>query len=113
MPADNRLAVLLDGEFVKKTLGKRLKRFPTHADVMSGVKRILAEPSLAECSLYRVFYYTAEPLTGIAIHPLDGTRIDFARTPVFSWNRQLIAKVENEPDVADLRPPLTRCPRRA
>lgn len=96
----DRVAVLLDGEFVKKTLSKRLQRFPVHTDVMGEVRRILTEPSLMPLSLYRVFYYTAEPLAGKAIHPLDGTKIDFGATTVFSQNKQLIDKIENEPDVA-------------
>lgn len=96
----DRLAILLDGEFIKKTLRLRLKRFPDHTDIMSEVNRILAHQDLKEYALYRVFYYTAEPLAGIATHPLDGRTIEFAHTPVFSRNRHLIGKLENEPDLA-------------
>ncbi len=71
MPVSDRVAILLDGEFVKKALGGRLKRFPGHADVMAEVTRVLASPCLAAYSLYRVFYYTAEPLCRTAAHPLD------------------------------------------
>ena len=53
MPVSDRVAILLDGEFVKKALG--------------------------------VFYYTAELLCRTAIHPLDATVIDFAKTSVFLW----------------------------
>lgn len=100
MSASERVAVLLDGEYVKKILGRKLKRFPSAADMMSEVQRVLADPSLALLLLYRVFYYTAEPLSGSTAHPLDGSRIDFARTKIFWQNRQLIDRIENEPDVA-------------
>jgi len=95
-----RHAILLDGEYATKTLGKRLKRFPVCADVMAEVRRILDDPALAGMSLYRIFYYTAEPLAGTATHPLDGARINFSGTVVFSRNRQLIDQLENAPDVA-------------
>lgn len=98
--ASCRVAVLLDGKFVKKVLALRLKRFPTHTDVMAEVARMLATTHLAGHSLYRVFYYTAEPLTGTARHPLDGSAIDFAATPVFSANARLIDRLDHEPDVA-------------
>lgn len=80
----DRVAVLLDGEFVKKALGVRLKRFPGHADVMAEVARVLASPCLAEYSLYRIFYYMAEPLSGTAVRPLDATVID-TRASSIRW----------------------------
>jgi uncharacterized LabA/DUF88 family protein len=100
VPVSDRVAILLDGEFVKKALGARLKRFPGHADVMAEVARVLASPCLAAYSLYRVFYYTAEPLCRTAVHPLDATVIDFAKTSVFRLNTRLIDAMEHEPDVA-------------
>lgn len=67
---------------------------------MAEVQRMLADPSLKDLRLYRIFYHTAEPLTGTTAHPLDGTKIDFAATSVYSQNTQLIDKLELEPDVA-------------
>ena len=96
----DRVAILLDGEYVKKSLAQRSRRFPTHTEVMAEVGRMLEHPALAGLSLYRIFYYTAEPLTGTAVHPLDGSTTDFSRTPAFIRNRRLIDRIENEPDVA-------------
>lgn len=96
----DRVAVLLDGEFVKKILRRRSSRFPTSADIMTEVQRIIASPSLHGLTLYRIFYYTAEPLGGTATHPLDRKVIDFAKSTVYSENKRLIDKIENEPDVA-------------
>lgn len=100
MSIPDRVAVILDGEYVKKVLGRRLGRFPTHLDVMAEVTRMLSDRSLRGLQLYRIFYHTAEPLAGTTTHPLDGSAIDFAATPVFSQNTQLIDKLELEPDVA-------------
>ncbi|UCG88396.1 MAG: NYN domain-containing protein [Gemmatimonadota bacterium] len=96
----DRVAILLDGEYVKRVLRQRLTRFPSQADVIGEVRRIQRNSALDAFSLYRVFYYTAEPLSGTAIHPLTGNRIDFGNTTVFSRNTQLIDLIENEPDVA-------------
>jgi hypothetical protein len=84
----DRAAILLDGEYVKKTLGRRLGRFPTHADIMSEVDRILAHPDVGGLSLNRIFYYTADPVTGTARHPLDGSILDFGGTAAFARNRR-------------------------
>lgn len=95
-----RVAVLLDGEFVKKVLGQRLGRFPDPADIMGEVTRILKTPSLSGHQHYRTFYYTADPLTGHAKHPLSGKKIEFGATPSFARNSRLIDRIENAPDVA-------------
>ena len=97
---ERRLAILLDGEYVKKVLGHRLKHFPTSDDVMGQVRRILQSPAVGVSHLYRVFYYTADPLSGTAMHPLDGSSVNFANTRVFSNNPQLIDRIENQPDMA-------------
>lgn len=99
-PPMDRVAVLLDGEFVKKVLQRKLKRNPDHVDVMGEVKRILSREDIAALSLYRIFYYTAEPLTGTTKNPLDGSLTNFSEGPVYARNRQLIDKLDNEPDVA-------------
>lgn len=77
MADSDRVAILLDGEYVKKVLGKTLKRFPTPDDIMVEVNRILQDHNLDGAKLYRIFYYTADPLSGIANHPLDGSSINF------------------------------------
>ena len=92
--------MLLDGEFVRKVLNASLGRFPTPTDVMGEVRRMLTTPGLAELSLYRIFYYTADPLAGVTSNPLDGTRINFAATAVYSKNRDFIDQIEAEPDVS-------------
>jgi uncharacterized LabA/DUF88 family protein len=96
----NRYAILLDGEYVKKMLGKRHRHFPDAGQVMAEVARIKGTPELAPLQLYRIFYHTAEPLTGTATHPLDRSLIDFGSTPAFRQNTQLIDRLENQPDVA-------------
>lgn len=101
MSFPDRVAILLDGEYVRKVLSRRIEPAAlSHVHVMAEIQRILAEPSLAKHALYRVLYYTAEPLVGTTVHPVDGSKVDFSRTPVFSSNRHLIDTLEQQPDVA-------------
>ena len=100
MSWSDRVAILLDGEYVKKVLQKKTGRFPQCADVMAEVDRILQHDAVKDFGLYRVFYYTADPLTGTVTHPLSGDPIDFGATATYSKNTQLISKVENQPNVA-------------
>lgn len=100
MSLTDRYAILLDGEYVKKTLGKRHKHFPEVEQVVAEVARIKSTPELASLQLYRVFYHTADPLTGTTANPLDKSPIDFGATPAFRQNKQLIDRLENQPDMA-------------
>lgn len=95
-----RVAVLLDGEFVKKVLKQRLNRFPDVRDVMTEIARILKAPEVHEYALYRIFYYTADPLRGSFRHPLSGEQVDFGASRVFRENTSLIGRIENMPDMA-------------
>jgi len=99
MSFTDRYAILLDGEYVKKTLGKRHKRPIDFGLVMAEVARIKLTPALAALQLYRVFYHTADPLTGVATHPLSKVESDFGATNVFRQNKQLIDRLENQPDM--------------
>src|ERR1043166_9696127 len=100
MSLTDRYAILLDGEYVKKMLGKRLRHFPDFADVMAEVERIKRTPDFSQFQLYRVFYHTADPLTGTTAHPLTKSVIDFASTTAYRQNTQLIDRLENQPDMA-------------
>jgi uncharacterized LabA/DUF88 family protein len=95
-----RLAVLVDGEYAKKVLQRLLRRFPTHEDVMVEVHRMLGHPDLTPFELYRILYYTAEPLAGVTSNPLSGVQVVFDRTATYSRNKRLIDSIENQADVA-------------
>ena len=71
----DRLAILLDGEFVRRVLRQRLHAFPPVARILVEAQRVAATPELARLELYRIFYYTAEPLGGEATHPLTKATI--------------------------------------
>ena len=101
MSFPNRYAVLLDGEWLKKTLQGRNKGvFPQHSDILDEIDKLRAHNDLKDVDIYRIFYYTADPLTSKATNPISGEETNFASTPQHAKNLRLINKLENEPDFA-------------
>lgn len=103
----DRFAILLDGEFVRKRLQHILRRFPTCRDVVGVTRRIKATASLENASLYRTFYYSADPLDSRTTHPLDRTAIDFRRSRGYAASARLISELDAESDFAVRRGVLT------
>lgn len=101
---NDRLAILIDGEFMKIRLVNRLKRFPKAEDVIDELNRIHREvgacPPRDPPQLYRAFFYTAEPFAGERTNPLDGNVVKFADTKPYRENRRLIADLERQSHVA-------------
>lgn len=100
MSFPDRYSVLLDGEWVKKSLQQRLKSFPKPSDITSIVDELKKHDELSELSLYRVFYYTADPLTGTYENPISKSKGNFGSTPQHTQNRSLIENLELQPDFA-------------
>lgn len=95
-----RVAVLLDGGFVKKKLIEKTRKFPTTAEVVQVVTDVMAKPRLKGAELFRVFYYDAPPLEGTSANPIDKSVVNFSGSPQAKQNRALIDSLELEPDFA-------------
>lgn len=93
-------AVLIDGGFIKKRLGRQLKRFPLPADIDSEVARIKSNPRLKNLDLLRVYYYDAPPATGLIKNPLDGSVLNLANHKSHAQNVSLQQALEMLPDFA-------------
>lgn len=96
----DKVALMLDGGFVKKKLQARNRRFPVVKDIVGLCTTILTHDRLKEHRLLRVYYYDCPPFEGKAVHPLTGKTTDFSKTPQASKNKALIDKLELEPDFA-------------
>ena len=57
-----KVAILLDGGFVKKKLYKRNGHFATVQDITSVCDDIMADGYLTTRELFRIYYYDAPPL---------------------------------------------------
>ena len=103
-----RVAILLDGGFVKKKLRERLKAFPGPPDVVALCDDIMKHEALAGCELFRVYYYDAPPLEGSATNPIDRSVTNFSATKQAKLNRSLIDSLELTPHFAVRRGELVR-----
>jgi uncharacterized LabA/DUF88 family protein len=94
-----RYAILLDGGFVTKRLGKTLGRQPTAQEVMNECARISAHPDVAPLTLLRIYYYDAPPAKGKIKDPW-GTETNLGQTPVHSQKTAFLDTLELQPNVA-------------
>jgi uncharacterized LabA/DUF88 family protein len=97
---DERVALLLDGGFVKKKLTESLDRFPDYKDILGLCDSILQKPRLIGKPLFRIYYYDAPPLEGAATNPIDNSTVNFSNSPQAARNRALIDTLELQPDFA-------------
>lgn len=100
MAGDTRLALLLDGGFVKKRLYQALNRFPGVQDVVDHCNNLRGHPRLAPLELFRIYYYDAPPYEGSETNPLDRNRTNFANTPESRRHQALLDGLELQPDFA-------------
>jgi len=96
----DRVAILLDGEFVKKILSQRRGRFPSAADIAAEVDRIRRGDGVRDHQLHRVFFSTADPFAGTRTNPMSGDQVRSERTAAHRRNRSLTARLELLPDFA-------------
>lgn len=97
---DERLALLLDGGFVKKRLADRLKCFPPAEEVARWTQELLCHADLAEARLLRTYWYDADPFGQKRKNPIDGKQTNFASTLEAHRNRALMSELEVFPDFA-------------
>lgn len=95
-----RVAILLDGGFVKKKLQERNHHFPTVPEITTLCTNIMTKTRLVGADLFRVYYYDAPPFDGKSANPISGTKLNFSTTPQAQQNRALIDALELEPDFA-------------
>ena len=95
------VAILLDGEFVKKHLQGKLRRFPSAKDMTGLCYSLMQHQEFVGSRLHRIYYYTADPLTaGKLVNPLDKSTKNFKNTQVAQANAALLDALELEPNVA-------------
>lgn len=96
----DRIALLLDGGFVKKRLAERLHGFPTTQDVALWVSALLLHPDLDQARLFRIYGYDADPFGQKRKNPIDERQFNFGTTLEANRNRELMRQLEVLPDVA-------------
>ena len=95
-----RVVVLIDGGFVRKKLNAQLKRRPTSKDIMAISDSLLSHDAVKSMTLFRVYYYDAEPLDQAVTNPISHVKADLGKSDQASHNRALFEALQFEPHVA-------------
>jgi uncharacterized LabA/DUF88 family protein len=95
-----RVVLLLDGGFVRRKLKDSLRHRPTAPDVMTMCKTILAKDAVKDMTLFRIYWYDAEPVEGTVTNPISRAKTDLAKTQEACCNRALLQALEFQPHVA-------------
>jgi uncharacterized LabA/DUF88 family protein len=93
-----RLAVLLDGGFVKRQLKRQLGRALEAKDFAAFVGAVVTHTS--EYELFRCYYYDAPPFDGSAKHPISGQHLNFKKDESFRESGRLLDQMAHLPDFA-------------
>lgn len=78
-----KVAVMLDGGFVLKSLKKKLKRLPTAKETLDFSMSCINNDE----ELLRIYYYDCPPYGLKQINPLSGQEIDFSARPLFNQQK--------------------------
>ena len=88
----------MDGGYVIKRLGSLKRRFPSGAEIAGLAGDLVSSVSLG--SLYRAFFYHADPYREAQRRPLTGERIAFGDSAVAKQTDKLLREVELAEDFA-------------
>ena len=97
-----RLAILIDGEFLRRDIESSRDKPVEARDVIRHVHDIIDQLASRGITapLYRVFYYTADPPSWKRINPMNKVDTPLADPSVGGKTRQLHRDLEREPYVA-------------
>lgn len=107
--AQGRFALLLDGAFVTKCIGRRKRQGVEHPDrttkatqddVLAECARIRAHPSLSGLELLRIYWYDAKPATGSITNPISGLTTNLGQSETYKWGTGLLDGLEMQQDFA-------------
>jgi uncharacterized LabA/DUF88 family protein len=94
-----KYAVLIDGGFIRRRLGSPAAPM-TLLQVKRFIERLREHPALSQSALYRIYWYDAQPLEGIAKRPLKGGQVNFGDTTRARTQRALLRDLGALPHVS-------------
>lgn len=92
-----KVALFLDGGFVKKKLWS-VKKAPALAnDIVDFCKSIMKKDQLKDEELFRIYYYDAPPYEAMVVNPVDKAKLNLAQTAQASAGKALLQTLEMQP----------------
>lgn len=96
----NRIAIIVDGGFLRRKLEWKLKKFPKPQDIVIYCGQLLQDHRFKEDELFRIYYYDSQPLTETLTNPIDGSLIDLSKSQLAVDNQALIDGLRMKEDFA-------------
>lgn len=91
---NKKIAILLDGGFVRPLLYKTLGQHTTADSIDMLCSRLLAHPKVQGHELYRIFYYDCRPYSDSVVNPISGDTIHYRDTEMTRQNLRLLNELE-------------------
>ncbi len=95
-----RVAILVDGGFVKQVLKKKSGRYPKAEEIIQHCQALMQAEPLHQDELFRIYYYDCLPFEGTATHPLTGQQTDYSQTAVAEASRKFLREISLKSSVA-------------
>lgn len=92
-----KIAILLDGAFVRKKFKKMYRRNIQAEDVQLLSQNILKRLNINPNDSYRVYFYDCLPCEEKSSLPISNRAFNFKQTPQFAQNTQLLKNIEKLP----------------
>lgn len=91
-----KVAIMLDGSFVLKSLRGKLKRSPTTDELYDFAYSCVSSDE----ELFRIYYYDCPPYAYIETHPLTQKKIDFSEKAIFGEQKSFQDKLSRMDHIA-------------
>ncbi len=93
---ERKIVFFLDGWFMCKRI-QTLKSFYYDGQ---GIRNYCCQHLSPGDSIYRIFYYDAEPLDSKGHHPMTGKAVDFKKHPVYAQQIRVLDSIRRTPNMA-------------
>ena len=86
----HQYAILVDGGFLLKSLGKKLRHFPDVSDIVTHCDQIMSNSKLKNSDLLRIYFYHAPPSTLELTNPIDKSKLCLSKSAHFKDSARLL-----------------------
>ncbi|OGS18954.1 MAG: hypothetical protein A2219_08010 [Elusimicrobia bacterium RIFOXYA2_FULL_50_26] len=95
-----KVAILIDGGFLKSRLKEVHRKFPTGSDIVKYCDNVMKSEQLKNDELFRIYYYDCWPYHGQVTNPVDGQLMDCSSTAAALNGEQFLKELSLKPKVA-------------
>lgn len=95
-----KIAIVVDGGFLKKKLKETINHLPTADEIEGHCHSLLKDKRFAQDVLFRIFYYDCPPLSKKITNPINSSVQDLFSTQTSTQNQKVIDQLKLKEDFA-------------